>query len=170
MATGKWAKGNLWEGTQGFDIPGAVTQYDTAVADNMLGKFTSRLLMEQELALLPSGQREGCVGYVAGLGWWGYDGATWRQFGMRGLTHEAGVITLTTNSVGLVGIPHSLGTANIAPQVDTIQPGIEYYVRAEAKITSIESAQVVVRVWDTDTWQVLTNGGFTFSYRFEKLV
>lgn len=145
MATGVWAKGTTWEGSQAPSIHGASVAYDSSVRDNMLGKFTSTALRDAELALLDPGQREGSIAYVSGQGWCGYDGTTWSWLNET----KRGRVDSTIEGNGHARIPSSVCFFNGSPPSVVIVSSSMHPQFTFSWLGLTDGSGVLVRAYDT---------------------
>lgn len=86
-------------------------------------KFASIAERDAWLQTLGSAKRQGTVAAVSGKGAWIYDSGAWQPIAMKGYTYQNGHLDITTNSVGLFSVPHSLGVSACHPDVKVLYTG-----------------------------------------------
>lgn len=173
----------------GIDVLGPNDSSDLSVltgniAGALRGKtaklFESLSARDDAFAALTDEQKAGSVvgirGSATGGGIWWYDGAAWRKIPLPGLDYQYGVVSTSTNSVGLFSIDHTLGVSALGAQMTPVYYGPSGAAervmnRTKLSIREFQVNRVVGYAGDVHAPDSpVADAMIVVSYRFEKFL
>lgn len=135
----------------------------------IIRNFAAYQYMSDHLASMVESAREGVIATITGQGAWLRQSGKWRQFSMRGITYESDHETITTNSVGLFSIPHSLGVSACIAWADNLYAGnLGQLTNTIIKVREFKTNEVVFMAINRSDGQGKPNETMIVQYHIAK--